>query len=470
MEDHSDFLPFEDSNNDDLISKYEHMRSIGAQFYFDVEEFEELVDYYLFHPEKHIVKEIIAIAKSQHPDSISLTLKEAEMLVYSEKTKEALKIADSIVLYEDSNPAHFFSKATIYSMADEKEKAIEILTRLIEVSDQEDLEEAQMALAKEFQELGDYPRAINIYREILRYSPENEDAILEMSLCCELGQDIHTGINLLNDFINEQPYSAFAWFSIGNLHLNVEDNEKAIAAFEYASLINEDFSEAFFNLGNTYMKTEKYQEAIDAFKSSISIEATDPISHNFIGHCYILLEDQHNAITHFNHATEISPEYGDGWLGLALAYTNLEKYNDSLLYIEKAIKLNPKNMYYQYFCADTLFNLDKFEEAEKVYEKVYSSELEATGIFLDYTETLLLNGNYDVAQNVLIEGITKFPEESLLYYRYSALMLELGHVNDAESILFLALEIDPKESSQFLKYYPDAVKHDSIMDLIENYK
>ena len=49
-------------------------------------------------------------------------------------------------------------------------------------------------------------------------------------------------------------------------------------------------------------------------------------------------------------------------------------------------------------------------------------------------------------------------------------MLELGHVNDAESILFLALEIDPKESSQFLKYYPDAIKHDSIMDLIENYK
>ena len=80
-----------------------------------------------------------------------------------------------------------------------------------------------------------------------------------------------------------------------------------------------------------------------------------------------------------------------------------------------------------------------FEFAEKVYEKVYKSDVENTGIFIDYAESLITNKKEQEAINILIEGITKYPEESLLYYRYAALMLQLGHEVDAESILLLAL-------------------------------
>jgi tetratricopeptide (TPR) repeat protein len=470
MEDHPDFLPFEDENTNHLIEKFQKMRSIGAHFYFDVEEFEQLIDHYLFDSDQSIVHEIIEIAKGQHPGSPALVLKEAEALVYSERSIEALELIEDVRLYDDSNPEHYFSIASIYSMADKKDKAIETLNRLIEISDNEDLAEAKMALAKEFQEIGDYPESIKIYQEILSLSDSNEDALMELSLSCELGGRISHGIEIIENYIDEYPYSHFAWFSLGNLHLTLENHKDAIRAYEYATVINEDFSEAQFNLGNAFMKEERFEDAIEAYKSSITKDYTDPVTFNFIGHCYIVLDENETAMEYFQKAVDQSPEYSDGWLGFAVALSNLNRTQEGLIYIEKAIKLNPKNMYYRYFHADMMFNIEDYTEAEILYKRVYESDIESTGIYLDYTESLILNDKNQEAIQVLVNGISKHPEESILYYRYSALMLQMGHEMDAESILMLALEINPDQSSQLFNFFPEAGNFEGIMDLIENYK
>ena len=470
MEDHSDFLPFENESNDFLIEKFEEMRSSGRSVYFDVEEIEDLVDYYLFNSNKNIVKDIIELGKSQHPYSVGIQLKEAEVLFYSDKVAEALNIVDEIELREDADPEHFFSKASIYSMADERDKAIALLQKLVEITDGEDREEAQMALAKEYQEMGDYHRAIEEYKNILKNNAESEDALLEMALSSELSLDYYEGIKLLEDFIDENPYSFYAWFSLGNMYLLLDDLEKAIHAFDYATVINEKFSEAYFNMANTLMKLERFSEAIEAFKNSMIDGVGDPITYNFIGHCYIVLDQNDTAIYYFRKSVEENPEYADGWLGLAVSHANMDDFQESLLYVEKAIKINPNNKYYLYFFGDTLFNLGDFKQAEKVYEQVYNSNLYGTGIIIDYTETLINNQKTEKAKEVLTRGITEFPDEPLLYYRYAALMLELGKEMDAESILMLALEIAPEQSAQLFKYFPEAAKFDGIMDLIENYK
>ncbi|MGB0391601.1 MAG: tetratricopeptide repeat protein [Salibacteraceae bacterium] len=470
MEDHSDYLPFEDGNINHLIKKFEEMQALGAEYYFDVEEFEELIDYYLVESNQELVQLLIKLAKGQHPESPALQLKEAESLVYSEQATEAIRIIEKVSLFEDSNPEHYFSKASIYSMADQKEKAIEILNKLVSISENEDKIEAKLALAKEFQEIGDFQASVSEYLDILRISPDNEDALMEISLSCELSGQYQNGVDIINKFIDDNPYSHFAWFSLGNMYMTMDNYSEAVRAYEYATLINNKFSEAFFNLGNAFMKIEQFENAIDSYKSSILPNYVDPITYNFIGHCYIVLEKNEEAITYFQKAVDHSPEYSDGWLGFAVAYSNMDQAQEGLLYIEKAIKLNPNNMYYQYFHADLLVNLGEYENAEVIYQKVFNSEIENTGIFLDYSEALMANGKTNESLKVLVDGITKYPDEANLYYKYAAMLVHIGNITDAESILFLALEIDSKKSNQFLEYCPEAVNHIGIMDLIENYK
>ncbi len=469
MEDHPDFLPFDHGNINQLIEKFEEMTAVGAQYYFDVEEFEELIDFYLIESNLETVQLLVDLGKGQHPDSVSIQLKEAESLVYNEKAKEALKIIDSVSLYEDSNPEHYFSKASIYSMADQKEKAIEILQNLVQISSPDDLVDAKMALGKEYQEIGDYSESINLYLEIISSDSSNEDAIMELTLSCELSLQYDLAIKHLDDYINNNPYSHFAWFLLGNLYMTMENYSEAIKAYDYSTLINDSFSEAFFNLGNAYMKVENFEEAIASYKSSIHPEFIDPITYNFIGHCYIVLEKNEEAITYFQKAIDHSPEYADGWLGFAVAYSNMDNSQEGLLYIEKALKLNPNNMYYHYFHADLLVNLGDYESAEPIYESVYHSEMENTGIFGDYAEALVFNGKGKEAFEVLRAGISKYPEESQLYFKYAAVLIHFKQIMDAESILYIALEMNPSYKDQFLSICPEAVHHPAIMDLLENY-
>ncbi len=469
MEDHPDFLPFDNGDINQLIEKFEEMTAQGAQYYFDVEEFEELIDFYLVEANLETVQILIELGKGQHPDSISIQLKEAESLVYNEKAVEAIKIIESVSLFADSNPEHYFSKASIYSMADQKDKAIETLQYLIKISDNEDLVDAKMALAKEYQEIGDYHESIQVYLEIIHFESSNEDALMELTLSCEHSLQYDLAIKHLDDFINNNPYSHFAWFLLGNMYMTMEDYSEAIVGYEYATLINEDFSEAFFNLGNAHMKEEQFELAIEAYKSSIHPEFVDPITYNFIGHCYIVLEKNEEAITYFQKAIDQSPEYADGWLGFAVAYSNLDNSKEGLLYIEKALKLNPENQYYHYFHADLLVNIGDSEGAEKIYERVYQSKMDNTGIFSDYAETLILNGKVEQALEVLMDGITQYPEESNLYFKYAAALIQQSEILDAESILYIALEMDPAFKDQFLTICPEAINYPTILDLLENY-
>lgn len=469
MEDHPDFLPFDSGDINQLIEKFEEMTAVGAQYYFDVEEFEELIDFYLVESKLEIVQQLVELGKGQHPDSISIQLKEAESLVYNEKAVEALKIVESVSLFEDSNPEHYFSKASIYSMADQKHKAIETLQYLITISDDEDRMDAQMALAKEYQEIGDYHESLKVYNEILRFDKKNEDALMELTLSCELSLQYDLAIKQLDAFINDNPYSHFAWFLLGNMYMTMDNYPEAIKAYDYATIINEDFSEAFFNLGNAHMKIEQFEKAIDAYKSSIHPDFVDPITYNFIGHCYIVLEKNEDAITYFQKAIDHSPEYADGWLGFAVAYSNLDNSKEGLLYIAKALKINPDNMYYHYFHADLLVNIGEYQAAEDIYKRVYESDMENSGIFSDYADTLILNGKGQVAIDILMNGISKYPEESNMYFKYAAILIQQEKIMDAESILYIALEMDPPYKAQFLTICPEAINHPAILDLLENY-
>lgn len=470
MDDHLEYLPMDEGSQERLVQKFEEMRLTDARYYFDIEELEELVDYYMFHPDSHKAFEVLELGKEQHPDSMGLAIKEAEALFYSDRVDQAIHLLDNLSLYGNADYEHYFSQASIYSMAERKDKAIEILSHLVEIAEGDDLFEAKMALAKEFQEISDYQRAIEIYQEVLRNTPDSDDALLELSMSFELSLDYDYGIRVIMDFIDEHPYNHLAWFSLGNLYLLIDNYEESYRAFEYAGLIKPDFKESFFNMGNMLMKVEKYNEAIDAFKQSLGKDAFEnSIGLNFIGHCYIIENRNEEALKYFKKAIEGNPDYADGWLGSAIAYSNLTLFEESLLCVEKAMKIAPNNMYYKYFYGDTVFNMGDFERAEQIYQEVFESDAITSGLVIDYAESLIVNEKTDKAQQALVDGIQKFPDEPLLYYRYAALMLQMGLEIDAESILMIALDLAPEKSQELFKFFPEAENFAGIMDLIENY-
>ncbi len=77
----------------------------------------------------------------------------------------------------------------------------------------------------------------------------NEHALYELAHCLDLLGQLESHLGFYNKLIDRDPYSHHAWYNLGIAYSKLERYEEAVQAYEYATLVKEDFASAFFNLG-----------------------------------------------------------------------------------------------------------------------------------------------------------------------------------------------------------------------------
>ena len=107
------------------VQRFESMLNEKTNLFFDVEEFENLLEFY---NSKSNFKKSLNVAKSaleQHPSSASLLVSVAQLYASIHKPQEALKFLQRSEAIEPFNFDLFYTKAGIFSQLRKSEKAIE---------------------------------------------------------------------------------------------------------------------------------------------------------------------------------------------------------------------------------------------------------------------------------------------------------------------------------------------------------
>ncbi len=470
MTEDSDFIHPQDDYTNNLIREFEQMLSSGTVRFYDVEQFEDIIEYYTFNTNWKRVKQTLDIAKSQHPGSSELKFREAEYFSNIDKYDEALALLNQIHVLESNNPEFYFIKADVQSRAGKPIDAIKTLEALIDFASDDDLEDAYLAIAKEYEELNMQDEALAYLKMVLERNPSNDDALYEVGFIFETINKTNEAIEFYKWFLDNNPYSEHAWFSLGNIYLFDNQLEKAAHAFDYAGIVNPEFAAAFFNLGNCYMKMGRYEDAIQAFESSVNFELLDPVTYNYIGLCHMELNRMHKAELSFRISIEKDPEYAEGWLGIAMALARQDRFMEAKHYAHKAVKLDENNGNYHYFYANLLTNIAQLDEAQKHYRSAIEKGVLDPMLFIDYATSFFENGMSDKALEVITEGIEANPDNGRLYYRYVAFLIALKKFDLAQAYLYMALEIAPDQVDDLFKFYPDAQNIEFVIELIEDYK
>ena len=94
---------FHEEEYDELLNRWEDMLKNKKKYFFDVFEFENIIDYYIDIDKANNALNAINLASEQHPSSINIQLKKAQVLVEKGLSNQALKIIDNIELIESSN-------------------------------------------------------------------------------------------------------------------------------------------------------------------------------------------------------------------------------------------------------------------------------------------------------------------------------------------------------------------------------
>jgi len=422
------------------LSKFESMLKTNKVLFFDSEEFEDIILHYLDMGKANLAKKALKLALEQHPKSTGLKLVQVEMLVYDDKLEQAEKLLNELFSIEPTNEEIYIQKANIFSKRDNHEKAVELLNIALEYTD--DLADVYNLMGMEYLFMDNFEMAKESFIHCLEEDLEDQSALYNVVYCFEFLDQNQEAIDYLTQYIDQNPYSEIAWHQLGRLHYGVKEYENAIRAFDYATLIDDEFLGAFMERAKALERLKKYEEAIESYNRTIELEDATSYALLRIGKCYEKLGNKVQALKYFNKTVHEDPLLDKGWIAITDFYVRQKSYTKALFFVNKALSIDNQNRLYWKRYANINKQLYQFEEAEFGYRKAVEFGDYSLETWLFWVDILEYLGEFENAIQTLLQASEYFPEENEVEYRLAGLYFIIQETTKAKFHLSNGLRLN----------------------------
>ncbi len=456
----------DDEELSELLDKYENALQTGQPFFFDVDEWSVIIDYYFDEFLIDKADEAIKYAEKVYADNGVLKLRKARLLASSYKLEEALAVLDSIEEFEEEE--YLLTKAEIYSMLDSFEKSIEIYKQVLEITQHPG--EVHVSIALEYENLNDYKNAQKHMKKALLANPDSDEIMHEVSFFFEMADLNEEAIDFFDKFLDEHPYNKYAWFNLGLFYSNLELYEKAIESYEFAVAIDESMSSAYFNMGNAYSQLNHFRKAIKYYKKTFEYEEPDAVTYSYIAECYENIGENGEALSYYNNALDIDPKFYEAWFGVGRIFAKIESLNSAIKYYEKALSLSPNNIDIAYELGVSLLSLGRYSESTGYFRKVVDLKKNMIPGWMNYSLAYAGQGNLPRAIEMLKESSVYNPEEAVLHFRLGGYYFNSGKVEKAFYYIEEGLKLDYNSRWELEEYIPEFLNDNRYLELLDIYK
>ena len=207
------------------------------------------------------------------------------------------------------NPKSYSSLLTYGQLLLNKGQSADAIQSLVRAAKINPNEECLILLAKAYQHLNQFEKAIAEYRRLDLYKIHDKMLPFNLGLCL---------------------------LSIGN-------NIDAIKAFKIAVEIDDSFIPAWGNIGNALRSEGRYQEAITVLQRVISLDPCMPDSYLNLGNLYRDLGNIDLALVSTLKSIDLNPDNPIAYMNLGLINRDLGNIDNALSYTIKSLELKPDN-------------------------------------------------------------------------------------------------------------------------------
>ncbi|MDG1966683.1 MAG: tetratricopeptide repeat protein [Flavobacteriaceae bacterium] len=377
---------FQDFFSDSII-KFESMINSNKFLFFDSEEFESIIIYYLESGNSSMANKAIKMAIEQYPKNTSILLLKVEALIFENNIEEAEKIIDSLYEIDRNNSEIIIQKSRILSKRKKHSKSINLLKKISK--DCEFYSDALVMIGKEYLFIDNFENAKEKFKEYIK-NHQLDYAVLNNLLYCfdALGNTDNT-INYLNDFLEENPYCEVAWHQLGKQYLKKELFKEALTAFDFAIISDDSFVGAYLEMGKVLEKLNKINQAIEQYEIVTKIDEPNPFALYRIACCHNKLGNIELAISYYNKTVEEDPIHDSAWMSLATSYYKQKDYLEAKNHLIKAIEIDSENIkYWELYCKINL-DLNNNEEVEISFKEILSLGNLSLSTLIFLTKTLI---------------------------------------------------------------------------------
>lgn len=461
-------LSHEEEDYNLSLSKFESMLKTNKVFFFDSEEFEDIILHYLDMGKINLAKKALKLGLEQHPKSSGLKLVQVEMLIYEDKLDIAEKLLNELFALEPTNEEIYIQKANIYSKRDNHQKAVECLQEALKYT--EDYADVYNLMGMEYLFMDNLEKAKENFIKCLEEDIEDQSALYNVVYCYEFLDQNKEAIEYLKTYIDRNPYSEIAWHQKGRLYYGIKDYPNAVRSFEYATYIDENFIGAFMERGKALERLKEYEEAIESYKRTLELD--DPTSYALlrIGKCYEKIGNKTQAIHFYNLTVHEDPLLDKGWIAITDFYVREKNFQKALFYVNKALAIDNLNRAYWKRYASINQAIGMYEEAEFGYRKCieYGDDNLDTWLFL--ADVLQYLGEFETAIKDLSEAATIFLNEYEIEYRLAGLYFLISDEN--KGLFHLTNALNHNYNNRFLleELFPVVWSKTKVQNLIKKMK
>jgi len=457
-----------DESNQFSLSRFESMLQTNDVYFFDSEEFEEIIHHYLENGKIALAKKATKLGLAQHPTSMNLKLFEVEMMIFENKLDHAEELLDQLYILEQSNEEIFIQKANILSRRNQHRKAITLLEQALSIS--EDQLDVLSLIGMEYLFLEDYENAIGYFMRCVDEDTEDYSALYNVIYCFEFLEQYNEAIVYLNEFLDDNPYCEVAWHQIGKQYYHLKDYQKALAAFDFAIISDDCFIGAYLEKGKVLERLKDHGLAIESYMMTLTLD--DPTSFALlrIGKCYEKLRQPELALQFFNKCVEEDALLDKAWIAITDFYVKKKDFNKALFYIEKAVNIDADNALYWKRHARISLQLNRYEEAEHAFRRTIELGNYELTTWLSRCDLLIKLGEHRAAVNNLLQATEFHPDQAEIEFRMAGLNYLLKDPYKGRFHLINGLHLNQEYVMVIEILFPEVYGTLSVQELIHNHQ
>ena len=448
------------------VQKFEKMKKNNENYFFDVIEFETIIDYYIESNNSIKAFEAATLASEQHPHSVSIQLRKARVLLDKGRAVEALRLLKKLENIEPGNHEIYIAKGTAFGMLGDIQGAKKMFDYSLTL-DTEDVENILFAITSVLQNLNYYEHLIPYMEKLIEMEPEFKAHLYDMAYAYEKIEDYENSIKYYLKYLDEEPFSDSAWYNLGIIYNKLESYDKAMEAYDYALAINSQNTFAIFNKGNILSNLERYSDAIPVYHEYLENEPESFEAMTYLAECYEKVGEVVMARKYYQEAIELAPEFADPWFGLGVIALNTGNTDDSLIFFRKAVRLDDENPEIWYLLGKAHYSKGEKKAALRCFREALKLDSYYDEVWADLGSIILKDGLAVKALPYLEHAYKVTGDVPGINYLLAAFYLHTRSNEKAHRHLSLALNLDKELFTEFAEIFPPELYTRKIKKLLE---
>ena len=306
---------FESPEFRELLARYEKSTKLGIGSYFGIDEFVDLLSYYLSVDKSDDAAAVLDAARRLHPAAPENTKMGIKLLLYNGEPEKALVLFNELKYIDETEMLTI--KAEIMVALRDFKQAHDIAIELLQKSapGQESVYEGLEILL----DCGFAHDALEICETALKVAPQQISLHEVKAECLIELQRINEAVKIYNELLDNNSYSTFYWEQLGHIYYMVKKYGKSLECFEYESAINEDIEYAYMMQAYCYYYLRDYKAAKELFGTLAKKYSNTVTPIFYIGLCHYHEGAHEDALNAFDAAINNAQE---GTIAMMLARIN----------------------------------------------------------------------------------------------------------------------------------------------------